>query len=115
MAANSEQTATHRRGPGRPFQPGQSGNKNGRPKSGMSIVDGLQKVLEQVDEESGKTKAELLAEKYVELAMGGSVAAIEHIFARFHGRPEQGIRLSGDDMRPLHVRHSPRESKDADQ
>ena len=109
MAANNGKTASRRRGPGRPFQPGQSGNPKGAPKRGLSIVGNLQKVLEQVDEESGKTKGQLIAEKYVELGLGGSVAAIENIFSRFHGRPEQGIRLSGDEARPLHVRHSPRD------
>ena len=77
----------------------------------MSIVDNMQAVLEEVDEESGVPKARLVAEKYIELGLAGSVAALENIVSRFHGKPEQGIKLSGDEARPLHVRHSERGGK----
>lgn len=60
-----------------------------------TLTDSLRDILEQVDGESGKTKGRLLAEKYVELAMAGSVAAIEDIINRLDGKPEQHIRLSG--------------------
>ena len=115
MAEEQPVKPKRRRGPGRPFRKGQSGNPGGAPRKGSSLVEHLATVLKEVDPESGKTHVELLAEKYVELAIAGNVTALENIMARFHGRPEQGIRLSGDDERPLHVRHSPRESKDADQ
>ena len=107
--ATSQQAKNRRKANSGSFKPGQSGNPGGRKTNTLSIVDNLRVVLEQVDGESGKTKGQLIAERYVELAMGGSVTAMEHIFARFHGRPEQGIRISGDDERPLHVRHSKRD------
>ena len=88
--------------------PGNPGNPGGRPKKGLSLVENLATALEEVDEESGKTRGALLAETYISLGAQGSVTAIENIIARFHGKPEQGIKLSGDDERPLHVRHSER-------
>ena len=110
MAAQNRETTVKPKGKprGRPFPPGNNANPGGRPKRGLSIVDNLRDVLEQTDEEGGKTKGQLLAEKYIELAMGGSVAAMEHIFARFPGKPEQGIKLSGDEASPLHIRVPPR-------
>ena len=93
------------------FKPGQSGNPGGRKKNTLSFVNQIEKVLEQVDEATGKTHLELLAEKYVELGEAGNVTALENIMARLHGKPEQGIKLSGDEARPLHVRHSERGKK----
>ena len=107
MAAQNSRT-TAKRPRGRPFKKGQSGNPGGRPKNGLSFVNQVEKVMAQVDEETGKTRLELLAEKYVELGEAGNVTALENIMARLHGKPEQGIKLSGDEARPLHVRHSER-------
>ncbi len=104
-AQNSGKTAKARAKPrGRPFRDGESGNPGGRPKSGLSLVDNLRAALEQVDSETGRTRGEALAEKYVDLAEAGSVTAMENIIARFHGKPEQGIKLSGDEEKPLHIR-----------
>ncbi|MCH7577398.1 MAG: hypothetical protein IH822_06345 [Chloroflexi bacterium] len=109
MATNRQEIPKkRRRGPGRPFKKGNNANPLGRPRNGLSIVDNMAAVLEEADE-AGVTKARLVAEKYIELGLQGSVAALENIVARFHGRPEQGIKLSGDEERPLHVRHSERE------
>ena len=90
------------------FKPGQSGNPGGRKKNELSFVNQVREVMEQVDEATGKTRVELLAEKYVELGEAGNVTALENLMARLHGKPEQGIKLSGDEERPLHVRHSER-------
>jgi hypothetical protein len=51
MAANSEGTAKKRRGPGRPFVPGQSGNPNGRPK------DVLAKLMREAESERAQASA----------------------------------------------------------
>ena len=111
--ASSQQKDTRKPHEKRPqtFKPGQSGNPGGRKKNTLSFVNQIEKVLEQVDEATGKTHLELLAEKYVELGEAGNVTALENIMARLHGKPEQGIKLSGDEARPLHVRHSERGEK----
>ncbi len=108
MAKNSEPAAKRRRGPGRPFKPGQTGNPNGAPRKGTSIVEHLAAALKEVDAETGKSQAQLIAERYVSDAAKGSIPATENIIARFHGKPEQGIKVSGDDERPFIVRHSER-------
>lgn len=109
VAKNSGITAKPKGRPrGRPFKKGQTGNPNGAPRKGSSLVEHLSAALEEVDSETGKTQAQLIAERYVSDAAKGSIAATENIIARFHGRPEQGIKLSGDEERPLHVRHSER-------
>ena len=110
MAQNRQETVKRRRGPGRPFKKGNNANPGGRPKSGLSFVSKVREVMAQVaDEATGKTHLELLAEKYVELGEAGNVMALENLMARLHGKPEQGVKLTGDDNRPLHVRHSIRD------
>ena len=109
MAQNSERPAsTRRRGPGRPFPKGVSGNPGGRPRNEDSLAAQLREVLAEVDEESGKTNARLLAEKYVALGLAGNVMAITAIADRMDGKPAQSVTLKGDSDAPLHVRHSER-------
>lgn len=105
---NSEPQPTPRRGAGRPWKPGESGNPNGRPRLEDSLGTQLREVLAEVHEDSGKTKARLLAEKYVALGLDGNVMAITAIMDRMEGKPAQSVTLKGDSETPLHVRHSER-------
>ena len=93
------------------WRKGVSGNPKGPPRSGFSLVENLRAALEQLDPENGKSRGQLLAEKYVELGFEGSVTAIENIIARFHGKPEGALTLKGDKEHPIHVRHSERGTK----
>ena len=71
----------------RPWQPGQSGNPLGRPAT-RSLIKALRQKLDVVDE-SGKTGAERLSEKLIELAMDGDTAALRECFDRIEGKPIQ--------------------------
>ena len=109
MTQNSDRPANaRRRGPGRPFPKGVAGNPGGRPKNEDSLAAQLRELLAEVDEETGKTTGRLLAEKYVELGLGGNVMAITAIADRVDGKPAQSLTLKGESTAPLHVRHSAR-------
>lgn len=83
---------------GRPFQPGQSGNPNGRPKS-KPFKEALQKALK-----ASESNPELLlnvALALVTKAQDGDVAAIREIADRLDGKVTQPI--GGDEDNPLKV------------
>mgnify|MGYP007112198659 CR=1 FL=1 len=50
MAGNSAQTAKRRRGPGRPFVKGVSGNPSGRPKGYAAFRDGMRELTPEAIE-----------------------------------------------------------------
>lgn len=81
---------------GRPFQPGQSGNPAGRPKS-KPFADALRAALKDVgdDAEALKTVANALVVK----ARTGDVAAIKEIADRLDGKVPQGL-IGGDEEDP---------------
>ena len=64
MAANSDATAKRRRGKGKPFEKGKSGNPNGRPKKPPELRDLADKSLAEIQKivettENEKIKADL--------------------------------------------------------
>ena len=76
------------------WKPGQSGNPQGRPRKGHALSESLRRELEQTAETVGsdgqvRTKADVIAEKAVELAMGGDVAAIKFLADRLEGKAAQ--------------------------
>ncbi len=81
----------------KPFQPGQSGNPSGRPKSKV-LSDAYRRELEKVDltDERGRTFAEILAERAVAKAASGDVAALREIADRTEGKAKQTITLTLD-------------------
>ena len=93
--------------PAHAWKPGQSGNPGGRPKDGLSLASLLRVELEK-DGGGGKTKGELIAEKWVELGLAGSPVAISAMADRIDGKAAQSLTLTGDSAEPLHVRHSER-------
>lgn len=64
------------------FQPGQSGNPNGRPKKGTAITDVLREMLEANPDIKRK-----LSNKLLELALEGDLAAINILLDRLEGKP----------------------------
>ena len=92
MAENSVKTAMSRRGVGRPFKPGQSGNPGGRPKS-RALTDALEQTIDKHE----------LGEKLWALALKGDMQAIKYIYDRIEGTPTQLHEFSIEDyVRQLH-------------
>ena len=83
------------------WQPGQSGNPNGRPRKGLALTDVLREHMELSDEGDSVPRKVRLAERLYELAMAGNVSAIEYIANRLDGKPTQAIALV-DGSNPLH-------------
>ncbi len=83
------------------FQPGVSGNPNGRPRKGQTMTDILEKTLKKKTVKmdgrliSGKEAA---AMKLLQLAMKGDVAALKYIFDRVDGKPNQTVKFDPRDM-----------------
>jgi len=73
---------------GRPFQPGQSGNPNGRPKS-KPFKDALQRALKAAGDD--KDALEMVATALVSKACMGDVPAIKELADRMDGKVTQPI------------------------
>ena len=92
-----------KRGPGKPFskrnkwafQPGQSGNPNGRPKS-ITVSDALRRALKEVNSD-GRTIAEVICDQLLHLAIKGrghiKIRAIQEIVDRVEGKPRQSVEV----------------------
>ena len=83
------------------WQPGQSGNPNGRPRRGQALTDVLREHMDASAEGDTVPRKQRLAEKLYELAMAGNVSAVEYIANRLDGKPTQAIALV-DGQSPLH-------------
>lgn len=83
---------------GRPFQPGQSGNPNGRPKS-KPFKDALQKAISAAGDDNEALTRVALA--LLAKAQEGDVPAIKEVADRLDGKATQPI--SGDDENPLKI------------
>jgi hypothetical protein len=88
----------------KPFQPGQSGNPGGRPK-GRSLTALLRDRLDEVDEATGKTIAQLVVEGWLNAARDGNVPAIKEALDRTEGKVPDKVQV--DDMRKAYVTESP--------
>lgn len=77
---------------GKPFQPGQSGNPGGRPKT-KPFRDALKRVLEEAGKDDERLR--LIAEALLGKAATGDVQAIKEMADRLDGKSTQPI--SGDD------------------
>lgn len=92
MAQNSQQTAKpKRRGSGKPFQPGQSGNPGGRPKENAEV--------KELARAHTKRAVERLAFWMESDNAKASVSASQALLDRGWGKPAQAI--TGEDGQPL--------------
>jgi hypothetical protein len=82
------------------FQPGQSGNPGGRPKTRV-LAEMLASVGSEIDKKSGKTFFQLAAESLVENAFHGDVQAFKEFADRIDGRAAQPVELTGANGRPI--------------
>lgn len=69
----------------KPFQKGQSGNPNGRPKKNPKIDLILKKVLEEKESDANLTKLELIIRGITERAKNGDLESINYILNRVYG------------------------------
>jgi hypothetical protein len=80
---------------GKGFQPGVSGNPNGRPRT-AKFSEAARRLAEEIGQD-GKTGAEQLAEHCFRRALKGSTRHAEIFLNYSEGRPRQAIELSGPD------------------
>ena len=76
-----------------PFQKGQSGNPNGRPKLEQSVTNVIRRLLSE--KQDGKTRAEAIATTLLDLAAAGDVNAIRVVLERVDGKVVQPIEQTG--------------------
>ncbi len=77
-----------------PFQKGQSGNPNGRPKSSKLFNDMLRLAINGADGDMAELRK--IADKLVEKAVAGDIQAIKEVADRLDGKPMQAIEASVD-------------------
>ena len=80
MATSSETTAKKKRGPGKPFAKGQSGNPSGRPKANPEVKE----ILKAASPDAARKLVGLLESRTEKIAL----AAATEILDRTMGRPE---------------------------
>jgi Family of unknown function (DUF5681) len=105
MAQNSKKAAK-KRGPGRPFPKGVSGNPGGRPKS-RTLSEAYRKELAKVipNDPEGRTFAEVIARQVVLAAAKGDLGCAREIADRVEGKPRQSLDI---DMNTLDWREMAR-------
>lgn len=82
-----------------PFQKGNNANPNGRPKKRPMMTPALRAILgKRAPEEFGNvTNRVAIAQKLVEIALGGDTQAIKLIYERVDGKVPDPVELSGPD------------------
>lgn len=76
------------------WKKGESGNPNGRPRSGFALADLFRKVAEETDDE-GVTRRERIIRKIMEKAEYGNLNAAEMYFLREFGKVPDKV-LTGE-------------------
>jgi predicted TIM-barrel enzyme len=79
------------------FKPGQSGNLKGRPKRADIVTQALIIALNEIDPETDKKRVRMLADKLVEKACSGDVAAANAVMDRVEGKAAQAVTLQGNE------------------
>ena len=88
MATSSETTAKKKRGPGKPFTKGQSGNPSGRPKANPEVKE----ILKAASLDAARKLVALLESRTEKIAL----AAATEILDRTMGRPETTGKVQVD-------------------
>jgi len=83
------------------FQKGKSGNPTGKPKQ-KALSDALMLALKRVDRDN-RPAIQRIANKLVDLAEEGDLAAIRECFDRTEGKAMQAMSVSGDEDAPLQI------------
>ena len=78
----------------RPFLPGTSGNPAGRPRTAALSQAYRNKLAELVpNDRYNRTFAQCIADRLVELAMGGNISAAQELADRAEGRARQSVEI----------------------
>ena len=85
----------------KPFEKGQSGNPNGRPK-----LPDLKAAMRDIlgDEKEGVTALEAILRKLRAMAAQGNMKAIELLLAYGYGKPKQQIEHTGEGGGPIQTK-----------
>jgi hypothetical protein len=77
----------------RPWRPGESGNRKGRPKKSDCLTDLLRTEIERIDpdDKEGRTWKELLVLATIKLALAGNSTAIKECWDRLDGKISQAV------------------------
>jgi len=78
------------------FQPGFSGNPNGRPKEIMGNAYRRALLRKIPNDAEGRIFADAIAQKMINLGLKGDVKAIAEVTDRIDGKPQQAVTLGGD-------------------
>ena len=84
------------------WKKGQSGNPNGRPKSGFALNEYITD-LANVELEDKKTMLEAVVSKVYEEALDGNMTAINFLADRILGKPSQSIGIKDVSDEPIKV------------
>ena len=84
------------------WKKGQSGNPNGRPKSGFALNEYITD-LANVELEDKKTMLEAVVGKVYEEALDGNMSAINFLADRILGKPSQSIGIKDISEEPIKV------------
>jgi len=93
---------------GKGFMPGQSGNPGGRPKGSVKVSSCYELSLARPfpEDPQGRTYAQVIADRTVELATEGRIDAIKEVTDRTEGRSKQTINVNRGDLRRELLRRS---------
>jgi hypothetical protein len=96
MAQNSKETAK-KRGPGRPFPKGKSGNPGGRPKTRTAAAAAREWLADTYRRAPDISNAEALISTLGEQALGGDVQAARLLIAYAEGLPQAKLDVTHSD------------------
>jgi uncharacterized protein DUF5681 len=93
---------------GKGFMPGHSGNPGGRPKGSVKVSSCYERSLARPfpGDPQGRTYAQVIADKAVELAAEGRIDAIKEVTDRTEGRSKQTIDVNRSDLRREYLRRA---------
>ena len=74
---------------GHRWQPGESGNPNGRPRKGFAMTD----IMRQMLDENGNISKAIMS-KLLQMAASGDMAAIREVLDRLEGKPLQSTDIT---------------------
>jgi uncharacterized protein DUF5681 len=107
---NRQKTGKQSPGEATRFQPGQSGNPGGRPKT-APLSQACREILAQPvpDDAKGRTYAEAIAETLAKNALKGDIRAAQELADRSEGKPRQRLEIEDTPRRQAFERMSSNE------